>query len=57
MLKPPLTKEEVQFLARCHQKLRANKTFCTLSHQYHSYISEFIDKELLAIKKARRKYE
>ena len=48
-----LTNEEVEYLAEAYLKLKANNTYKNMSKTYHEYIQEFLDEELLAIKKMK----
>lgn len=46
-----LTDEEVEYLAETYLKLKTNKTYKNLSQTFKEYIEEFLEDELLAIKK------
>jgi len=46
-----LTNEEVEYLAEAYLKLKTNKTYKNLSQTFKEYIEEFLEDELLAIKK------
>lgn len=46
-----LTNEEVEYLAETYLKLKTNKTYKNLSQTFKEYIEEFLEDELLAIKK------
>jgi len=51
MAKRLLTNEEVEWLAETYLKLKTNKTYKNLSQTFKEYIEEFLEDELLAIKK------
>lgn len=51
MPKRLLSDKEVEWLAEIYLKLKTNKTYKNLSQTFKEYIEEFLEDELLAIKK------
>lgn len=51
MSKRLLSNEEVDYLADCYIRLQKDRTYQKLSKTFQDYINDFLDKELLAIKK------
>ncbi len=51
MPKRLLSDKEVEWLAETYLKLKTNKTYKNLSQTFKEYIEEFLEDELLAIKK------
>jgi len=51
MAKRLLTNEEVEWLAETYLKLKSKKTYQNLSQTFKGYIEEYLDNELLEIKK------
>ena len=50
-----LTDEELNFITDCYIRLRTNKTYQSLSKAFQNYINEFLDEQLLTIKKTKEK--
>jgi len=48
-----LTNEEVEYLAEAYLKLKANNTYKNMSKTFQEYIAEFLDNELLELKKMK----
>jgi len=46
-----LTDEEIEFLAQAYLKLQEDITFRNLTKTFQDYCNEFLEKELLTIKK------
>ncbi len=46
-----LSDEEVEYLAQAYLKLKKNPTYQNLSKTFQQYCDEFLDEELLAIKR------
>lgn len=51
MTKRLLTDEELEWLAECYLRLTANKAYQKYSKLFKDYIDEFLEAELLALKK------
>jgi len=53
MKQTKLKPDEIKFLKTCYKKLLANNTYRNLDETFKDYMNEFLDKELLAIKKIK----
>ena len=48
-----LSDSDITFLAEAYLKLKANKTYQKMTRTFKEYVDEFLEKELLEIKKMK----
>ena len=48
-----ISDEELEWLAEKYRAIKKNKTYRNLSKTFKDYINEFLDKELLELKKSK----
>lgn len=53
MAKRLLQDEEIEFLAEAYLKLKKNKTYQKVSKDFREFMAEYLDKELLEIKRLK----